>query len=276
MTLYGHSGLSIQALPLLRDLIHERSGIYFDDDQFDLLLEKISQLIVERGFDSVLDYYYLLKYDANAEREWKNLIDLLSVRETFFWREPDQIHALADVLVPKYLAEGERVRIWSAACATGEEPLSIAIALAERGCLGSERVEIRASDVSEHALKVARAGVYRDRSLRNLSPVLREKYFVPCGKETWRIRLDIHQSIQWSTVNLMSPEASVFANARFIFCRNVFIYFSKGAITRAVNSFSGSMPRPGYLFLGAAESLFRVPTSFELQEINGAFVYVSS
>ena len=276
MTLYGHSGLSIQALPLLRDLIHERAGIYFDDEHFDLLLEKISQLIVERGFDSVLDYYYLLKYDADAEREWKNLIDLLSVRETFFWREPDQIRALADVLVPKYLAEGERVRIWSAACATGEEPLSIAIALAERGCLGREKVEIWASDVSEHAVKVARSGVYRERSLRNLPPLLREKYFVSCGKETWRIRPEIHESVQWSTVNLMSGEAALRANARFIFCRNVFIYFSTGAIARAVKSFSDSMPKPGYLFLGAAESLFRVPTSFELQEINGAFVYVKS
>jgi chemotaxis protein methyltransferase CheR len=269
-------GISIQALPLLRDLIHERAGIYFDDDQLELLMEKISQLVAERGFDSILDYYYMLKYDANADVEWKNLIDVLSVRETFFWREVDQIRTLAEVLVPKYLEEDTSVRIWSAACATGEEPLTIAIALAEQGCLRSEKVEIYASDVSEQALAVARHGIYRERSLRNLPPELRERYFLANGKNTWRVRSDIHRKVQWSSVNLMSPEAAGMASARFIFCRNVFIYFSQGAVRKAVKSFSECMPKPGYLFLGAAESLFRVATSFELQEINGAFVYVSS
>jgi chemotaxis protein methyltransferase CheR len=269
-------GISIQALPLLRDLIHERAGIYFDDDQLELLMEKIAQLVAERGFDSILDYYYLLKYDADSEVEWRKLIDVLSVRETYFWREFDQIRALAEVLVPKYLREDKLVRIWSAACATGEEPLTIAMALAEQGYLGSENLEICASDVSQHAMAVARQGIYRERSLRNLPPALREKYFLPNGKDTWRVRPDIHQKVKWSSVNLMSPEAAGLARSRFIFCRNVFIYFSQGAIRKAVTSFSNCMPRPGYLFLGAAESLLRVATCFELQEINGAFVYVSS
>jgi chemotaxis protein methyltransferase CheR len=269
-------GISIQALPLLRDLIHERAGIYFDDDQLELLMDKISQLVAERGLDSILDYYYLLKYDADADREWKNLIDTLSVRETFFWREVDQIRTLAEVLVPKYLDEGAPVRIWSAACATGEEPLTIAIALAEKGILGSDKLEIHGSDVSQHALNVARQGVYRERSMRNLPQTLREKYFLPNGKDAWRVRPDIHQKVHWASINLMSPEAACLANSRFIFCRNVFIYFSPGAIQKAVKAFSDCMPHPGYLFLGAAESLLRVATNFELQEINGAFVYVSS
>src|SRR3954471_2919880 len=98
-------GISIQALPLLRDLLHERAGIYFADDQIDFLMEKISQMLTERGFDSILDYYYLLKYDAEADVEWKKLIDIISVRETFFWREVDQIRALAEVLVPEYLKQ---------------------------------------------------------------------------------------------------------------------------------------------------------------------------
>ena len=270
------TGGSIQALPLLRDLIHDRTGIYFDDDQLELLMEKISPLVAERGFDAILDYYYLLKYDAQADVEWKSLINTLSVRETFFWREVDQIRTLAKVLVPQYLQEGMPVRIWSAACATGEEPLTIAIALAEQGCLASDKLEIHASDVSEQALAVARQGIYRERSLRNLPRELREKYFFPNGKDTWRVRTDIHRKVQWSSANLMSPEVARLANSRFIFCRNVFIYFSHAAIRKAVKSFSDGMPRPGYLFLGAAESLLRVATSFELQEINGAFVYVSS
>src|SRR4026208_2187457 len=98
----------------IRDLIHERSGVYFEDDSLDLMTEKLSNLMIERGFDSHLDYYYLLKYDANSSVEWNRLLDAISVRETFFWRETDQIRALTDVIVPRHFApSSEPFIIWS-------------------------------------------------------------------------------------------------------------------------------------------------------------------
>src|SRR5687768_18622865 len=79
---------------LLRDLIHDRAGLYFDDSKLDTLSEKLAPLIIERGFNSFLDYYYLLKFDASAAPgEWRNLTNALSVQETYFWREMDQINA---------------------------------------------------------------------------------------------------------------------------------------------------------------------------------------
>src|SRR5262245_32665817 len=89
------------AITLLRDLIHERTGIYFDQTNLDLMMDKVSDLMAERAVDSLMDYYYFLKYDGESSGEWSNLLNALSVRETYFWREMDQIGALVDVVVPQ-------------------------------------------------------------------------------------------------------------------------------------------------------------------------------
>lgn len=269
-------GLSDRAFLLLRDLIHERTGLFYEDSKSDLLSDKLSPLVIERGFNSFLDYYYLLKYDTDADIEWKHVMDALSVQETFFWREVDQVRAVADVLVPQYFStrRSEPLRIWSAACATGEEPLSIAMALNENGWLDRAPIEIYATDASPAAIDRARRGLYRDRSFRTLPGELREKYFVK-EEKGWRVAPDLHGKISWATANLMNEsDVAVFAIARFIFCRNVFIYFSDDAIRKTIRQFARNMPEPGYLFTAASESLLRMTTAFQFQEIGGAFVYV--
>ena len=263
---------------LIQSLISERTGMFFDNGKRDLLIDKLSPLVIERGFSSYLDYYYLLKYDASAAVEWLNVMNALSVQETYFWREMDQVRALVQTLVPQWLAKnnGSRLRIWSAACATGEEPLTIAIALNEAGWFQKAAIEIVASDASTRAIERARAGVYRDRAFRNLPPDLREKYFEPDGSG-WRVSRELHSRIKWRMANLIDErEIAPLAAADFIFCRNVFIYFSEGAIGRVVRSFSRFIRPPGYLFVGAAESLLRVTNDFTLTEIDDAFVYVKS
>jgi chemotaxis protein methyltransferase CheR len=241
-----------------------------------MLTDKLAPLVVERGLESFLDYYYLLKYDPEAESEWLRVMDALSVQETYFWREIDQIHALVNNLVPKYFADHREspLRIWSAACATGEEPLSIAIALNEAGWFNRAGIEIEASDASFGALEKARQGLYRERSFRNLPPALRNKYFAPEGN-LWRVAPEIQAKIKWRMANLMSKaEVEPLATAPIIFCRNVFIYFSPDAIRHTVQSFAKLMPAPGYLCVGVSESLLRLTTDFDLEEIGGAFIYV--
>jgi len=260
---------------LIQNLINERTGMWFDNGKRDLLIDKLSPLVIEHGFTSYLDYYYLLKYDTESHLEWENVINALSVQETYFWREIDQVRVLVQTLLPKWDARSanRNVRIWSAACATGEEPLTIAIALNEAGWFERMPIEILASDASSKAIERAREGVYRDRAFRNLPAGLRERYFSKEGSG-WRVRSDIHSRIKWGIANLVEEEqVAPFAAADFIFCRNVFIYFSENAIRRAVRSFSKFIRSPGYLFVGAAESLIRVTTDFNLTEIGDAFVY---
>jgi chemotaxis protein methyltransferase CheR len=261
---------------LIRNLINERTGMFFDNGKSDLLMEKLSPLVIERGFSSYLDYYYLLKYDATAPVEWQNVMNALSVQETYFWREMDQVRALAQTLLPQWQAQNANstLRIWSAACATGEEPLTIAMALNEAGWFERMPIEILASDASSKAIERAQQGAYRERAFRNLPPHLRERYFERDGS-AWRVKSELRSRIKWGLANLMEEsQITSLASADFIFCRNVFIYFSESAISRVVRSFSRFIRPPGYLFVGAAESLLRLSTDFTLTEIDDAFVYL--
>jgi len=278
MALRSHDlALPAGASTLIQTLIHERTGMFFDNGKSDLLIDKLAPLVIERGFSSYLDYYYLLKYDETSKAEWQNVINTLSVQETYFWREIDQVRALVQTLLPQWHARNSSsstLRIWSAACATGEEPLTLAMALNEAGWFERASIEIVASDASSKAIDRAVQGVYRGRAFRNLSPHLRDRYFEQDGSD-WRIRSNIHSRIKWEIANLIDEsQIAHLAAADFIFCRNVFIYFSESAISRTVRSFARFIRPPGYLFVGAAESLLRLTTDFTLTEIDDAFVYV--
>jgi chemotaxis protein methyltransferase CheR len=267
--------LPIGVFVLLRDLIRERIGVSYDDDKRDLLASRLTDHVKELGIPSFLDYYYRLRYGPQAEADWLKLTDLLSVQETYFWREIEQIRVLVDHLLPRYMAQSSgSVRVWSAACATGEEPLSIAIALNESGLFERGKIEIWASDVSNAALTKARQGLYRERSFRAIPVALREKYFTR-SENGWKVAPELHSRIHYFQANLLAPEETALVTPTpFVFCRNVFIYFPSSIIARVVNQFANLMTRPGYLFVGIAESLRRLTTSFELEEIDGAYVYV--
>jgi chemotaxis protein methyltransferase CheR len=270
-------GLPDTAFALLRDLIVQRTGLFFDDAKRGLLADKLSDLVTEYGLTSFLDYYYLLRYDARSEEHWAKLMDCLSVPETYFWRQSEQFDALAHFIAPAHFSRTpERpLRIWSAACCTGEEPLSIAIALSEAGWLDTRPIEIVASDGSASMVDRARRGVYGERSFRQLPPSLRAKYFRPHAGGGWRADDRLRSRVDWRVANITDPtDAAPLASADVIFCRNVFIYFSDDAIRRTVRVFADHMPPTGHLFLGASESLSRLGVDFELADLGGAFVYV--
>lgn len=271
-------GLSGRALPLIRDVVHERLGLYYDVGRYDVLSDRLAPLVIQAGLESFLDYYYLLKYDEHASTEWRRVMDALSVGETYFWREIDQIQAVVDHVVPALLRERplRPLRIWSVPCATGEEPLTLAMVLEERGWFDRAAIEIHASDASAAAVACAQTGRYRDRAFRALPAALREKYFVPRGENEWTVTPALQRRVaSWTVVNLMCEgELEPHAHVPVIFCRNVFIYFSPQAVERVVGQFARAMGRPAFLCLGASESLLKTRTSFELEEIGGSFIYV--
>ncbi|WP_072621548.1 CheR family methyltransferase [Spirulina major] len=263
---------------ILRDLIRRQIGIYFDPSKRDILADKLLPRLEHCRVWSFLDYYYHLKYDAHAQAEWQMLADVLSVPETFFWREADALRLLTDVIVPHhYHSHSGRclspLRIWSAACATGEEPLSIAIALAEAGWFDKLPIQIYGTDISARAIHQAKAGIYRDRAFRQLSFTLKHKYFQPVAPG-WCIDETIHQRIHWDTANLLDQAAiQPYVCASVIFCRNLFIYFSLPTIQTVIDQFYCAMPSPAYLFVSSSESLLKVNTPFRLTSIQDTFVY---
>jgi chemotaxis protein methyltransferase CheR len=253
--------------------------MFYDEQRLPLLLDRLSTRAVERGFDSLLDYYYLLKYDDDAAEEWARAIDALSVQETYFWRESDHLRALTSAILPRLAPTGRRIRIWSMPCATGEEPLSIAMALNEAGWYQRATIELSASDASEAALNRAATRLYSGRSFRQLPLALKERYFEAVeGTSSWRISDQIYNKVHsWTRVNAVrDDELLPHAAADVIFCRNLFIYFDAATVQRVVSQFAERMPSPGFLCVGAAESLLRLNTKFDLQDFDGAYVYVKS
>jgi len=258
------------------ELVRERLGLVYDQARYAQLADRLAPLVVARGLGSLMDYYYVLKYSGDAA-EWGRVMDALAIPETYFWREIDQVRAVVDHVVPELVKEarGQTVRIWSVPCSTGEEPLTLAMMLDQRGWFERASIEILGSDASPAALEKAKAGLYGGRAFRSLPPELKERYFEPAGAQTWRLSAALRRRVQFDCVNLLdATQVAARARVPVIFCRNVFIYFAAAGIERIVNRLADAMPSPAYLCLGAAESLLRLKTPFELREIGGAFVYV--
>lgn len=259
---------------LLRDLVHQRTGLHFEPDRHEMFMEKLRDRVLFHGLRSYLDYYFILKYEEKGAAEWLRVMDAFSVQETYFWREFSQVESLIKFLIPQWFkGNSTPLRVWSAACASGEEPYTIIMALQEAG-MGHLPIQVFASDASEAALAKARSGIYRERSFRALTEARRQKYFtrVPEG---WLLNSDVRDRVSFSQANLVSfQDIAKLATAPVIFCRNVFIYFSEESVRQTIGTFAERMTGPGHVFLGSSESLLKLTDEFELQELGDAFVYV--
>lgn len=271
--------MSQPALPLrppvfaiLSALIEEQSGLHYTLDDLDLIADKLSLRAVEAGFDSLLDYYYYLRYDPAAGPELDAMLNSLVVHETYFFRELDSLERMLSDFIEPLVAAGKRPRIWCAACATGEEAFTIAMLLADKGLLG--KVEILASDLSERALTRARAGEYGLRSLRHDPPSPLAARYLSVSAGRVRVADELKDAIQFRRINLVDAAAFA-ALGRFdlIVCRNVMIYFSEVAIRRVVGSLIAALVPAGALLVGVSESLLRLGTSLSCEERGGVFFY---
>jgi len=278
MGFYSESlGISDSTFVILRDLIHSKTGIFFENDKKEILADKLTTRVIENGFTNFIDYYYKLKYEE-SEQEWKELINAITVNETYFWREFDQIKVIVNKLIPEFFEEHKTgtLRIWSAACSTGEEPLTLAMAINEAGYFERYPIQIFASDASTNAINRAKSGLYKERSFRSIPLEIKEKYFTQ-NESQWKIDSKIHAKVDWYVKNLRNLEELSFLNSSdIILCRNVFIYFSEEAIKQIVNNFYNKMPSKAYLFVGVSESLLKLKTKFELVEKDNTFIYIKN
>ena len=268
--------LSPPVFSILSSLIEARAGLHYSPTDQGLLAEKVSERALEAGFDSLLDYYYFLRYDPAGPSALDTLIEALTVHETYFFREHEQLRALVDGVLAPRLRLGLPVRVWSAACSTGEEPLTLAMMLAERGLLAPPaRVELVASDISQRVLERAQKGEFGRRSLRALPPGVDGRFLdVAPGGESATVRPELRERVRWQRVNLVDA-AQVEALGTFdvVLCRNVMIYFSDETARRVVESLTQVLAPGGHLLVGTSESLLRFGTQLTCEEKGGAFFY---
>jgi chemotaxis protein methyltransferase CheR len=268
--------LKPEVFRLMRDFIRDYCGIFFDDDSQYLLEKRLSRRLRTFHFTNFRDYYRYLLYHHNRDEELAAIIDILTVNETYFFREQNQLKAFSEEILPelkKTNKEKKRLRIWSAGCSTGEEPYTIAILVLETGAFNNWTIEVFGSDINQRVLQGARSGVYRKNSFRTTEPYFLRKYFKE-QESLFRISDSVKQYVNFSHLNLLDPVKTKLAGTvDVIFCRNVLIYFDYPSRKKVVDMFHDRLADGGYLLLGHAESLMNISTAFTLKHLKYDMVY---
>ena len=260
---------------LIRDLIADYCGVFYDDDSRYIFERRLNRRLSLKGMNDFRDYYRYLLYNHDREEEMSSLVDILTVNETYFFREKRQFDALVEEIVPEMVRDGrERIRIWSAGCASGEEPYTIAMYVLENPRVFSGmKVEILGSDINKRVLHKARNGVFTQNSFRATDQRYIHKYFDQEGKD-FRISDKVRELVDFSHMNLLDPiKAASVGEMDIIFCRNVMIYFHPQAKHGVVDIFHTRLREGGYLLLGHAESLINISSSFALKHLKNDMVY---
>jgi chemotaxis protein methyltransferase CheR len=269
---------SREGLERIGALINEQCGIFLGDAKKTFLEANLAPRLVRTNSENFKDYYLFLKYDPHGEQELNDLIDAITVNETFFFRHPEQLGDFCNEAVPEILRrkkhEGPLV-VWSAGCSTGEEAYTLAVLLLESPFLrGPSSIRIVASDISASALRSAGEGVYDDHSLRHAPHSWREKYFDKNPSGNYVIHDRVKRLVTFCAINLTDSRATArMRDVDCIFCRNVIIYFDDAHKSRCVENLYQSMTGGGYLFLGYSETLGRISNLFRPVKLKTTVAY---
>jgi chemotaxis protein methyltransferase CheR len=250
-------GLSDADFEIIREMARAACGISLHEGKRALVSSRLEKLVHRNGFDSFTGYLNFLSGRKHGA-EFTEFIDTLTTNHTGFWREPEHFIFLQQKIA---LAHRAGIRIWSAACATGEEPYTIAMCLLESG-VSNARIE--ASDISRTALKAAIEGAYESSRLSDLPAGWRDRYFQPAySRATMRsVAGPVRALVEFSPVNLLEPFRYL-GQFDVIFCRNVMIYFDQPVRDSLVEQLGRQLTPGGYLFTGHSETLLKLPSSLE-------------
>ncbi len=248
----------------IRTLAREKFGLDLRTGKEELVSARLGRILREGRFRSFDDYFRHVTEDE-TEQSLIALINALTTNFTSFDREPAHFDFLRHSVIPA-LGHRERIEVWSAACASGEEPYSIAFCLLdELGLEAAARIRILASDISTKALETARIGMYPAERFAGLARERLRRYLLR-GAGRWqgwyKVKPDVQRLVEFRRINLVEPNlaAGVFP---VVFCRNVLIYFDKRTQEQVVNRLVRHLEPGGYLFVGHAESLSGIRHGFE-------------
>ncbi len=265
-----------------RDFVYEQCGISFTENKKYLLEGRIAKRLEAHNLTSFDEYFRLISSSASARDELPSLFEVVTINETYFFRNPPQFEALEQVILPEILkakqalpSGAKKLRIWSAASSSGEEAYTMSMLILERikPQFPGFQFEIVASDINTAVLEKARTGVYKEYSVRNMPQHYLNKYFTQEG-DKYILSPEVRNQVKFMCVNLYdTPTMRSMTSFDVIFCCNVLIYFDTQAKQQVVANLYDALNKGGYLFIGYSESLHGVSKAFKLVHFPKTIAY---
>jgi chemotaxis protein methyltransferase CheR len=262
----------------LRKIIYDRSGIHFPDNKKYVLESRLGRRLQELEIEDYDQYISFLTMGPYKDDEFQEMFNKITINETSFFRNEPQLDVFEKQVLPRIIearAATKRLRLWSAACSSGEEPYTLAMMV--HRCLGLRlmdwRVEILGTDISEKVLTLAMEGRYTDYSMRTTSSMVKSRYFKQDGPY-WNVDPQVKQMVHFEVHNLKDRLAAKrFGKWDVIFCRNVMIYFDDAMREQVVQTFHDQLENDGVLFIGHSESLRTLKVPFDQMPTPQGFCY---
>ena len=258
--------MTVTDFEFICQILRERSGLVLTNDKAYLLESRLLPVARKWKLATFDDLVRVIRTKMD-EAVVRDVVEAMTTNESFFFRDTkpfDQFKALVLPALLKSRAASRTIRIWSAACSSGQEPYSLAMILSEMAAqLNGWRIEIVGTDLSTEILNRAKEGMYSQFEVQRGLPItMLVKNFAQIG-DRWQINAKIRGMVQYKEFNLLQDPMPL---GRFdvVFCRNVLIYFDQPTKTRVLNSVSKLMPEDGFLFLGGAETVLGITDKFQM------------
>jgi chemotaxis protein methyltransferase CheR len=265
------TSLSSKSFEVWRKYIYDSTGLYFQDNKKYLLENRLQKRISHLGINTFEQYFDFVKFNPSASAEIKYLYEAITINETFFFRNQPQLDALVATIIPEIIEIKQKlgknkIRIWSAACSSGEETYSIAMMINDLIKPKNPQIEfeIIGTDINNAVIDVARRGSYKEYSVRNTPIFYLKKYFKSNGN-SFDLDPNIKGMAYFKLSNLYDDlSMRTMINFDIIFCANVLIYFDQSSKIKVINNLYNSLNKGGYLFVGYSETLHGISKAFKL------------
>jgi chemotaxis protein methyltransferase CheR len=259
-----------------QEYFYRKTGIRFEDTKRYFVDKRLVERMGHTGSANFRAYFSKLRFEADGT-ELQALVNLMTVNETYFFREEYQFDCLVNSILPEIVArrkDRSPIRIWALPSSSGEEAYTIAMCLIERWPgIDSHDVEIISSDIDTNILTQARAGLYSARSTMHVPESYLRKYF---KKTAAGFQIDdaLRNAVEFTRVNLQDPsDVKPYRNFDVIFCRNLLIYFDDVSRKQAAETFYDALQPGGFILLGHSESMSRISSLFRVRKFEDAIVY---
>lgn len=267
-----------QDFHLFRDFLERSCGIVLGNNKQYLVASRLNRLLDQRGISGLGDLLRRIQAEPHSGLR-ETVIDAMTTNETLWFRDAYPFEVLKNRLIPEFLAEqpGQRLRIWSAACSSGQEPYSLSMAIDEfeRTNIGQLRAgtSIVATEISSSMLAAAKAAEYDGLAMaRGLSAERKNRYFDQIAAGQWAVKPALRSRVEFRQLNLLDSYAAL-GKFDIIFCRNVLIYFSAELKKDILRRMHSALRPGGYLMLGASEALNGLPELYRMVQCNPGIVY---